>query len=505
MSSALELATKDLSSLIELANSKMKSLMTPIYNVKGYGAGGDGVADDTEAISFAINAAEEVGGGIVFLPEGTYLISSKLTINKPVYIIGVGKGDDTSNANSTDSDLGVTNIKWIGSGDTMIEFKSSTTNNYLVGGGVIGLILDGNGIAKTGIHGASIAETEYKSLHIRKVTSQGILIDSANGVLSKHNFIEDYHFVWGTTTASENAHALVLGNLTDGLTTQTHVLSMNGLVKNGHFVLLRGTDNNIFEKVHGVVQSGGTGKSVYFENGVKSARNNLINYLVGPVHAESTTYGNRIIHYISEAGGISIDSGAQIHYTAEDYVNAELFDTHKYVMSDQKDIPVGAMAVVSGSAVAGIAAAQWACFDLPDSANSRIGLFVPPVYSWNNGKIKTLRIWFTSNTANTSTQWRATIKALINSNGFGLATPEFNTSYNIPVKDSQNLLQYFDVPLELDYATDEAINISIERLGADANDTASGKIQIFGATLIYQGTGPDSAGSGTYDVTPPFK
>jgi hypothetical protein len=50
------------------------------YNVKTYGAVGDGVNDDTSAIQSAIDAAESVGGGTIFLPDGTYKITSTLTI-----------------------------------------------------------------------------------------------------------------------------------------------------------------------------------------------------------------------------------------------------------------------------------------------------------------------------------------------------------------------------------------------------------------------------------------
>lgn len=43
-----------------------------VFNVKSYGAIGDGVAFDTVAINAAIAAAQAVNGGIVYLPPGTY-------------------------------------------------------------------------------------------------------------------------------------------------------------------------------------------------------------------------------------------------------------------------------------------------------------------------------------------------------------------------------------------------------------------------------------------------
>lgn len=60
---------------------------TGIYNVRTFGAKGDGQTLDTEAINKAIEAATAAGGGTVFIPSGTYLsVSIRLKSNVTLYL-----------------------------------------------------------------------------------------------------------------------------------------------------------------------------------------------------------------------------------------------------------------------------------------------------------------------------------------------------------------------------------------------------------------------------------
>jgi polygalacturonase len=62
----------------------------PVFNVKEYGAVGDGTHLDSPAINRAIEAASSVGGGTVLLPAGTYLSGSIHLTNNLELRLGPG-------------------------------------------------------------------------------------------------------------------------------------------------------------------------------------------------------------------------------------------------------------------------------------------------------------------------------------------------------------------------------------------------------------------------------
>ena len=80
----------------------------PWFDVKApaYAAVGDGVNDDTAEIQAAIDAAEAVGGGTVYFPDGDYKISSPLLLHSGVTL----KGNGIRNSNIS---VAVTNVNGI--------------------------------------------------------------------------------------------------------------------------------------------------------------------------------------------------------------------------------------------------------------------------------------------------------------------------------------------------------------------------------------------------------
>jgi hypothetical protein len=72
-----------------------------IFDVTTFGALGDGFTDDTGAIQSAIDAAHDVGGGIVWFPPGRYPIARALQISSMDYLTFSGSGVDATILQST--------------------------------------------------------------------------------------------------------------------------------------------------------------------------------------------------------------------------------------------------------------------------------------------------------------------------------------------------------------------------------------------------------------------
>lgn len=71
------------------------------YTVTEFGAKGDGITDDTRAFRQALNAMHYYGGGIVFVPEGKYVISEPIEIQENISLRGEWKAPDQEGIHGT--------------------------------------------------------------------------------------------------------------------------------------------------------------------------------------------------------------------------------------------------------------------------------------------------------------------------------------------------------------------------------------------------------------------
>lgn len=112
-----------------------------VFNVKNYGALGNGSANDTTAIQAAFSAAS--GGGIVYFPPGTYLHNG-LTIPNFVEARGAGPGNTVLRNTSTTADsLASTSTNLIAVRDMQLEsLVTKTAGSHLNFTSVAGYVID---------------------------------------------------------------------------------------------------------------------------------------------------------------------------------------------------------------------------------------------------------------------------------------------------------------------------------------------------------------------------
>src|SRR5436853_2354618 len=100
-------------------------------NVRDFGAIGDGVSDDTNAITNVINYVNANGGGSVIFPAGTYITGKQLLYSK-IHLIGAGIEATTLKLKSgTNADLlqGSAN----GYGGTMVNVAAANATGSVNG------------------------------------------------------------------------------------------------------------------------------------------------------------------------------------------------------------------------------------------------------------------------------------------------------------------------------------------------------------------------------------
>lgn len=144
-----------------------------VYNVKSYGAKGDGTTDDTAAIQATIDDLPSTGG-IVFVPGGVYIVSAniKLPSHTELYI---SKGATIKIKNSLDA-----NINVITNSDT----TDGNTNIRITGGGLI----DGNqgnqaSGTQAGIYLKKVTYSTIEGIRTTACRHHGIALDTCTEVM----------------------------------------------------------------------------------------------------------------------------------------------------------------------------------------------------------------------------------------------------------------------------------------------------------------------------------
>jgi len=184
----------------------LKSAMG-VVNVKGFGAKGDGVTDDHDAIESAINAVAAAGGGIVYFPKGNYLTSSQITLKSGMSLLGSGKSSKIFTISNGVKILYGYNITNVTIENLWIENNQSDDASciYIDGGSTEHIKILNNWLSKPGLNGG------------------GVRINDGNDILIEGNI------VWGGVGSNVSSaimtylhptNVIIRGNICDGNSNQ---------------------------------------------------------------------------------------------------------------------------------------------------------------------------------------------------------------------------------------------------------------------------------------------
>lgn len=463
-----------------------------------------GGADDGLPIAAAIKSMDLLGGGIVHLDRNLYNTSIKWVANTGVLLKSPIRVDLGSNTNGNIDANTKTVVRWVGGSDTgtIFTIEPESTGQAIWGGGSENIEYDCNNLIARAVH---LNTTKYSLFDgkVRNAISVGLLVSSikgAAGIFSSNNDIRSLEYIWGTQPATQDSIGLLItGNGTDVPSTQQMVGRVTGLVYNGFLVQVEESDNCHFDVIHSVVQSGGTGGAIWFRDvGFGAANSNVVTYCVGRVHGETGLYGNTLVHYISEGGAITGEG--MWDGELSDYVTGKRFKSHTYALRDKISI-TGSQFVSSSTDIADFAdfAFQWATPQLAELGTNKLSCIIPNTYRFDNGVVEAIELIVGSNGTSMGNYLLET-RLSTDVTASGAVTPERSV-----IKTAPAGAQYtpktitFDMT-DLPYSNGDHIFLTIERAGGDVADTNTDGMFILGARVLYKGTGPDSAGSGTYFI-----
>lgn len=464
---------------------------------KDYCISGENFCDETDKLESALLDMEGRGGGTLVFDS-----NMKIGLSRPLYShTGVLFQCDNANdlsTNTNGSGAPSTIIRWVGeyTPGYMYEISPLTLGECIWGGGSKGIEWDCSGLAAGAVHLDNTKEAYFFG-KVRSPAYIGVLVDSRSGVPG--NFSQNNHlslqFVYGASALTENAHGLFLaGNGTNVPSTQQYVYSVTGLTANGFGLVVAETDNCKIAYVN--IARIGNGGSIQFRNGgAQPANANVVQYVAGRVDHGNGLYGNRTLHAVSEGGGFSGNS--QWDGDILDYVTARLFTSHKYSMRKWLNFSSGDFMgdYFSDSAL------QWRSLTLPNGiSRSSATATLPTDYDLANGAIETLELTYTTNGSadgNVILRFKISCVPL----GGSLVNPQHTWETSVPQAATYKLSR-FSYPIfpTLLYNKGDTILVSVIRISDSILDTSQSSLDIIGLRLNYKSKGPDSHGSGTFNV-----
>jgi len=172
-----------------------------VWNVKDYGALGNGTTDDTISIQNTINLCFNAGGGIVYFPIGVYIIGGALqtsiggiNYNSQLYI---PQTNSNNSARTAISFLGETQpnlVQTLGINTWIAPNSGVVLRSTIQGSGVLPSVICNKGASGNNVTGFSYTNVSFKNLSIQ-LTPNGSSKLTMGGINCKYSAIANFEYI----------------------------------------------------------------------------------------------------------------------------------------------------------------------------------------------------------------------------------------------------------------------------------------------------------------------
>lgn len=226
------------------------------WDARDFGIVGDGSTDDTTAITNALAAVDDAGGGILEFPAGfNCRLTSTITNNYPDVLMR-GAGADTFH------DAGAiaagTKFTWDGAASSsaamvLITSPTGASNKVLSGGGIDGILLDCAANAGIGLQVNSRRQMLARDIFVLDATARcfdflcGLTsTDYGEAADNQDCLFERLRWRAVDSAAVQSAHGMYIGGSSNANTSFNTFLHCVGQTYDGTGFVLEHADNNLF-------------------------------------------------------------------------------------------------------------------------------------------------------------------------------------------------------------------------------------------------------------------
>lgn len=277
--------------------------------------------DVGSCINAALTASSILGGGIVYIPQGAYGLSTKILLNNPFVklksLVGSGDHHDVG----TSPVIG-TQLYWIGAaGGTMMRVAptSGATAQHLSNVGVEGIMFRCDGSPNTagiGLQVANVQRSEFKDIAAWECSTAGI--DSSPsatlGEIEGNGTTLFSNILTQNIAAGDGAPGIQMNGDTTGNTNFTKWEQVNSFYHNGPGIRVIEGDNNYLLNIKSYRTAGGKGQPIDFNQSYTLGLGSNSNFVWGV--GFSSADGTAAITSVGTGGTDAVSNGTTTYTSA---------------------------------------------------------------------------------------------------------------------------------------------------------------------------------------------